>query len=80
MPTDNVGILTEDSTGNQEWVDVSLDSISDYYLFKADPRAFVQDKVGKPVKVLEFRKNLHIARNLAPTKIWWEYKAKTPML
>jgi hypothetical protein len=41
MPTDNIGILTEDPTGKQEWIDVSLDSISDYYLFKADPRAFV---------------------------------------
>ena len=80
MPTDNVGMLTEDATGKQEWLDVSLDNISDYYLFKANPRAFAQDKLNKPVKVLEFRKNLHKARNLAPTKIWWEYKGKASIL
>ena len=86
MPTDNVGVLVE-VNNEQRWEDISLDSISDYYLFKADPRAFMQDKLtaknnGIPVavKVLEFRKNLHKARNLAPTKIWWEYKTKTPML
>jgi len=57
-----------------------LDDISDYYLFKANPRAFAQDKLNKPVKVLEFRKNLNKARNLAPTKIWWEYKGKASIL
>jgi len=41
MPTDNVGLLVQDAKGKQWWEDVSLDSISDYYLFKADPRAFI---------------------------------------
>ena len=75
MPTDNVGVLVQ--TGDeQHWEDVSLDSIPDYYLFKADPRAFMQDKLGQPVKILQFRKNLHKARNLAPTKIWWDYEGE----
>jgi hypothetical protein len=41
MPTDNVGILVQNADDTQEWVDVALDKISDYYLFKADPRAFI---------------------------------------
>jgi len=40
MPTDNVGVLVE-VNGEQHWEDISLDAISDYYLFKADPRAFM---------------------------------------
>jgi len=41
MPTDNVGILIQNADNTQEWIDVALDKISDYYLFKADPRAFI---------------------------------------
>jgi hypothetical protein len=40
MPTDNVGVLVE-VNNEQHWENISLDSISDYYLFKADPRAFM---------------------------------------
>ena len=79
MPTDNVGVLVQIGE-EQHWEDISLDSIPDYYLFKADPRAFMQDKLGQPVKILQFRKNLHKARNLAPTKIWWDYKGKANIL
>jgi len=40
MPTDNVGVFVE-VNNEKYWEDISLDSISDYYLFKADPRAFI---------------------------------------
>lgn len=75
MPTDNIGIRYRDAQGKEHWLDITLNKIEDYYNFKANPRAYVQKKLGviNPVIIVGFRKNLHIARNLAPTKIWWEW-------
>ena len=74
MPTDNISVRYRDAEGNEQWSDnITLNEISDYYEFKTDPRAYLQNKLGKPVVITGFRKNIHIARNLAPTKIWWEW-------
>ena len=77
MPTDRVGIRYTDSDDNEFWEDINLDAIEDYYNFKKDPRAFLQDRLSKRgltlVTIKGFRKNIDKARNLAPSKVWWTY-------
>ena len=80
QPTDNIGIKYRTTDGTEAWEDISLNDIDDYYLFKADPRAFLQDRLTKKnasltlVGILQFRKNIHKARNLAPSKIGYTYE------
>lgn len=82
QPTDNVRIsytqlfnvegLDEQSTSKT--IEVSLDDINDYYLFKDDIVAFLNKKgIINPTNIT-YQKNIMVPRNLAPVKISWQYE------
>ena len=82
QPTDNVRIsytqlfnvegLDEQSTSNT--IEVSLDDINDYYLFKGNIVAFLNKKgIINPTNIT-YQKNIMVPRNLAPVKISWQYE------
>ena len=54
-------------------IEVSLNGIDDYYLFKTDIVAFLNGRgIINPTNI-SYQKNVMVPRNLAPAKISWEY-------
>lgn len=77
QPTDNVRISYNSDVSGTGVVEVSLDNINDYYLFKDDIVAFLNGKgIVNPTNIT-YQKNITVPRNLAPVKISWEYDDET---
>lgn len=77
QPTDNVRISYNSDVSGTGIIEVSLDNIEDYYLFKDDIVAFLNGKgIVNPTNIT-YQKNITVPRNLAPVKISWEYDDET---
>lgn len=77
QPTDNVRISYNSDVSGTGMIEVSLDNIKDYYLFKDDIVAFLNGRgIINPTNIT-YQKNITVPRNLAPAKISWEYDDAT---
>lgn len=77
QPTDNVRISYNSEVSGTGVIEVSLDKIEDYYLFKDNIEAFLNGKgIVSPTNIT-YQKNIMVPRNLAPVKISWEYDDET---
>lgn len=76
-PTDNVWVEVRTTDGTEDHVNLNLENIDDYYNFKDNPTDFVKKQgelQGKKVsEILYFQKDVTRPRNLAPTRLSFEY-------